>query len=39
MRSAILGRYLAHGNSVLKRLGAVIDFPQGVTMNINHRNP
>src|SRR5208337_651029 len=38
MRSAVLGRDLAHGNSVLERLSAVIDFPQRVTMNINHRN-
>jgi hypothetical protein len=38
MRNAILGRDLAHGNSILKRLSAVIDPPQRVTMNINHRN-
>ena len=38
MRNAILSRDLAHGNSILKRLSAVIDFPQRVTMNINHRN-
>ena len=38
VRSAMLGRHLTHGNCDLKRLSAVIDFPQGVTMNINHRN-
>jgi hypothetical protein len=36
MRNAILSRDLAHGYSILKRFRAVIDFPQRVTMNINH---
>jgi hypothetical protein len=38
MGDAILRRDLAHGNGILKRRGAVIDFPQRVTVNINHRN-
>jgi hypothetical protein len=37
MSNAILGRYPAHGNSILKRLSAVVDLPQRVTMNIDHR--
>ena len=38
MRDAILGRNLAHGNSILQRLRAVIDLPQRVTMYVNHEN-
>jgi hypothetical protein len=38
MCNAIFGRDLAHRNSILKRLSAVVDLPQRVTVNINHGN-